>query len=37
VTDEFHGFVSTNLKGFIFITRLAVKRMLSIIEPVTHG
>jgi NAD(P)-dependent dehydrogenase (short-subunit alcohol dehydrogenase family) len=27
--DEFHGFVSTNLEGFIFITQLAVKQMLS--------
>jgi NAD(P)-dependent dehydrogenase (short-subunit alcohol dehydrogenase family) len=28
-TDEFHGLVSTNLEGFIFITQLAVKEMLS--------
>jgi NAD(P)-dependent dehydrogenase (short-subunit alcohol dehydrogenase family) len=28
-TDEFHRFVSTNLEGFIFITQLAVKQMLS--------
>jgi NAD(P)-dependent dehydrogenase (short-subunit alcohol dehydrogenase family) len=27
--DEFHGFVSTNLDGFIFITQRAVKQMLS--------
>jgi NAD(P)-dependent dehydrogenase (short-subunit alcohol dehydrogenase family) len=27
--DEFHAFVSTNLAGFIFITQLAVKQMLS--------
>jgi len=27
--DEFNAFVSTNLKGFIFITQPAVKRMLS--------
>jgi len=27
--DEFDGLVSTNLKGFIFITQLAVKQMLS--------
>jgi NAD(P)-dependent dehydrogenase (short-subunit alcohol dehydrogenase family) len=27
--DEFHRFVSTNLEGFIFITQLAVKRILS--------
>jgi NAD(P)-dependent dehydrogenase (short-subunit alcohol dehydrogenase family) len=27
--DEFHRFVSTNLDGFIFITQLAVKQMLS--------
>jgi NAD(P)-dependent dehydrogenase (short-subunit alcohol dehydrogenase family) len=27
--DEFHRFVSTNLYGFIFITQLAVKQMLS--------
>jgi NAD(P)-dependent dehydrogenase (short-subunit alcohol dehydrogenase family) len=27
--DEFHGFVSTNLEGFIFITQLAVKQMLA--------
>ena len=27
--DEFRGLVSTNLEGFIFITRLAVKQMLS--------
>jgi NAD(P)-dependent dehydrogenase (short-subunit alcohol dehydrogenase family) len=27
--DEFHQFVSTNLDGFIFITQLAVKQMLS--------
>jgi NAD(P)-dependent dehydrogenase (short-subunit alcohol dehydrogenase family) len=26
--DEFRGFVSTNLEGFIFITQLAVKQML---------
>jgi NAD(P)-dependent dehydrogenase (short-subunit alcohol dehydrogenase family) len=26
---EFRGFVSTNLEGFIFITQLAVKRMLA--------
>jgi NAD(P)-dependent dehydrogenase (short-subunit alcohol dehydrogenase family) len=26
--DEFRAFVSTNLEGFIFITQLAVKRML---------
>jgi NAD(P)-dependent dehydrogenase (short-subunit alcohol dehydrogenase family) len=26
---EFRGFVSTNLEGFIFITQLAVKQMLS--------
>lgn len=28
-SDEFHQFVSTNLDGFIFITQLAVKQMLS--------
>lgn len=28
-TDEFRKFVSTNLEGFIFITRLAIKQMLS--------
>jgi len=27
--DEFRGFVSTNLEGFIFITQVAVKQMLS--------
>jgi len=27
--EEFRGFVSTNLEGFIFITQLAVKQMLS--------
>jgi NAD(P)-dependent dehydrogenase (short-subunit alcohol dehydrogenase family) len=27
--DEFRSFVSTNLEGFIFITQLAVKQMLS--------
>ena len=27
--DDFHSFVSTNLEGFIFITQLAVKQMLS--------
>ncbi len=27
--DDFRGFVSTNLEGFIFITQLAVKQMLS--------
>ncbi len=27
--DEFRGFVSTNLEGFIFITQLAVKQMLA--------
>lgn len=27
--DEFRGFVSTNLEGFIFMTQLAVKQMLS--------
>ena len=27
--DDFHGFVSTNLAGFVFITQLAVKQMLS--------
>ena len=27
--DEFHGLASTNLEGFIFITQLAVKQMLS--------
>ena len=27
--DEFRGLVSTNLEGFIFITQLAVKQMLS--------
>jgi NAD(P)-dependent dehydrogenase (short-subunit alcohol dehydrogenase family) len=27
--EEFRGLVSTNLEGFIFITQLAVKRMLS--------
>jgi NAD(P)-dependent dehydrogenase (short-subunit alcohol dehydrogenase family) len=27
--DEFRGFVHTNLEGFIFITQLAVKQMLS--------
>jgi NAD(P)-dependent dehydrogenase (short-subunit alcohol dehydrogenase family) len=27
--DEFRGFVSTNLEGFIFITQLAVKHMLA--------
>jgi NAD(P)-dependent dehydrogenase (short-subunit alcohol dehydrogenase family) len=26
--DEFQGFVSTNLAGFIFVTQLAVKQML---------
>jgi NAD(P)-dependent dehydrogenase (short-subunit alcohol dehydrogenase family) len=28
-TEEFRGFVSTNLEGFIFITQLAVKQMLA--------
>ena len=28
-SDEFHNLVSTNLKGFLFITQLAVKQMLS--------
>lgn len=28
-TDEFHAFVSTNLVGFILITQLAVKQMLT--------
>jgi hypothetical protein len=37
VADEFHGFVSTNLKAFIFITQLVNKQMLSIIELVTQG
>jgi NAD(P)-dependent dehydrogenase (short-subunit alcohol dehydrogenase family) len=27
--DEFRGFVSTNLEGFIFITQIAVKQILS--------
>jgi NAD(P)-dependent dehydrogenase (short-subunit alcohol dehydrogenase family) len=27
--DEFRGFASTNLEGFIFITQLAVKQMLA--------
>jgi NAD(P)-dependent dehydrogenase (short-subunit alcohol dehydrogenase family) len=27
--DDFHSLVSTNLKGFIFITQLAVKQLLS--------
>ena len=27
--DEFHSLVSTNLQGFLFITQLAVKQMLS--------
>jgi NAD(P)-dependent dehydrogenase (short-subunit alcohol dehydrogenase family) len=27
--DDFHALVSTNLKGFIFITQLAVKQLLS--------
>ena len=27
--DEFRGFVSTNLEGFVFITQLAVKQMLA--------
>ena len=27
--EEFHNLVSTNLKGFLFITQLAVKQMLS--------
>jgi len=27
--DEFRGFVSTNLEGFIFTTQLAVKQMLA--------
>ena len=27
--EEFHAFVSTNLEGFIFITQLAVRQMLS--------
>jgi NAD(P)-dependent dehydrogenase (short-subunit alcohol dehydrogenase family) len=27
--DDFHAFVSTNLEGFIFITQLAVKQILS--------
>jgi NAD(P)-dependent dehydrogenase (short-subunit alcohol dehydrogenase family) len=27
--DEFRGFVSTNLEGFIFLTRLAVNQMLA--------
>jgi len=27
--DDFRGFVSTNLEGFIFITQLAVKQMLT--------
>jgi NAD(P)-dependent dehydrogenase (short-subunit alcohol dehydrogenase family) len=27
--DDFHRFVSTNLEGFIFITQLAVKQMLT--------
>jgi NAD(P)-dependent dehydrogenase (short-subunit alcohol dehydrogenase family) len=28
-TEEFHAFVSTNLEGFIFVTQLAVRQMLS--------
>jgi len=28
-TDDFHALVSTNLQGFIFITQLAVKQILS--------
>src|SRR6516162_8476309 len=28
-SDEFRSFVSTNLEGFIFITQLALKQMLS--------
>jgi NAD(P)-dependent dehydrogenase (short-subunit alcohol dehydrogenase family) len=28
-TEEFHKFVSTNLDGFIFMTQVAVKQMLS--------
>jgi NAD(P)-dependent dehydrogenase (short-subunit alcohol dehydrogenase family) len=27
--DDFRGFISTNLEGFIFITQLAVKQMLA--------
>ncbi len=27
--EDFHSFVSTNLEGFLFITRLAVKQMLA--------
>jgi NAD(P)-dependent dehydrogenase (short-subunit alcohol dehydrogenase family) len=27
--DDFHAFVSTNLEGFLFITQIAVKRMLA--------
>ena len=27
--DDFHAFVSTNLKGFLFITQLAVRQMLQ--------
>jgi NAD(P)-dependent dehydrogenase (short-subunit alcohol dehydrogenase family) len=27
--EEFRAFVSTNLEGFIFITQLAVRQMLS--------
>ncbi len=27
--DDLHGFVSTNLDGFVFMTQLAVKQMLS--------
>ena len=29
MVDEFRGFVSTNLEGFIFLTQRAVKQMLS--------
>jgi NAD(P)-dependent dehydrogenase (short-subunit alcohol dehydrogenase family) len=28
-SDEFHNFVSTNLGGFVFITQIAVRQMLS--------
>jgi NAD(P)-dependent dehydrogenase (short-subunit alcohol dehydrogenase family) len=27
--EEFRGFVSTNLEGFIFVTQRAVKQILS--------
>jgi NAD(P)-dependent dehydrogenase (short-subunit alcohol dehydrogenase family) len=27
--DDLHGFISTNLDGFVFMTQIAVKRMLA--------